>query len=154
MPPRPDAVELAELPALHEGANRLRVGTVAMIHPDHHDLAATVGRPHDFLGALAGEGHRLLDHHVQSGREPGLDMGLVEVVRRADQERIEALVSDQVLDVVVDAGDPEAAGERPRLGNVGVAEGRDLDRPEFLENRQVRDLEHRACPHHTQPYGV
>ena len=56
--------------------------------------------------------------------------------------------------VIVDVGDPEPARQGAGLGNVSVAEGGDLDRPQFLEYGQMRNLEYGARSDDTPPYRV
>ena len=67
-------------------------------------------------------------------------MGFVEVVRRADDDRIERRVAQQVLDVVERVLHPETVGEGARLRQVAVADGLHLDALELLQHRQVGHL--------------
>ena len=140
VPAPPDAFDPAQLAALDEAANDLDVRPVAAAHADHHDPVALLGGPQDPLGAGRGHRERFLDQDVEVGRERGEDVRLVEVVGRADHDRVERLVAQHVLDVVERVLDAEAVRQRPGLGQIGVADGLHLDRLELLEHGEVRDL--------------
>ena len=140
MPATPDAFDAPQLAALDEAADDLHVGPVAMVHPDHHDAVALLRGTDDPLRRGGVHRERLLDQDVEIGRERGEDVGLVEVIGRADDDRVERLEPEQVLDVVERVLDPEPVGEGAGLGKVGVADGLDLDRLQLLEHRQVRHL--------------
>ena len=70
----------------------------------------------DSLHAGRRHGERLLHQDVQIGRERRLNMGLVEMGRRADDDSIERRIAQQLLDVVEGVFHPEALGQSPGLG--------------------------------------
>ena len=122
VPAAAHALDPAQLAALHEAADDLHVRPVAVVHAHHHHAVALLRRAHDALHAGGRHRERLLDQDVQVGRQRGQDVRLVQMVGRADHDRVERLVAQQVLDVVERVLDAEPVGERAGLGQVGVAD--------------------------------
>ena len=113
-----------ELAPLHEAADDLHVGPVAVVHAHHHHTVALLHRAHDTLGARGRHRQRLLHQHVDPGRQRRENVRLVQVRGGADHHRVQRLEAQQILDVVEGVLDAEAIGEGAGLGQVGVADRR------------------------------
>ena len=78
----------------------------------------------------------------------------MEVIGRRDEEGVDFFVPQQILDVVEHVADPESLGQRPCLGDVDVADGRQFDVLEFLEHRQMRHLHDSAGANQADADGI
>ncbi len=146
MPASADALDPAELAALHEAANDLHVRPVPVVHAYHHDAVAFLRRADDALDGGGVHRERLFDQHMEIGRQRGENVRFVKMVGRADDDGIERLEAQHVLDVVERILDAEAIGEGAGLRKIGVTDRLDVDRLEFLEDREVGDLGDGAAP--------
>ncbi len=144
VPAAADAGDAAQLPALDEAPHDLDVGPVA-VGGGRHEHAIPLLRGLDDLERGGGGGRqRSLDHDVEAGRERGDRVGFVEVVRGADQDRVDLAEAEHLFDVVDRDRDLVAIGQRPRLGQVVVADHGDLDTLELAQDRQVGHLGDRS----------
>ena len=82
-----------------------------MIHPDHHHAAFLLRGADDPLRTGRRERQRLLDQHVQVGAQRREDVAFVEVVRCADDDRVEFRGTEHFLDVVVGVRGLEPVGQ-------------------------------------------
>ena len=125
-----------------------------MGHPGQQHPALLLRGPGHLQGAGVGQRDRLLHQHVGVGGEGGENMGLVEVIRRGDQQGVHLGVGEEVFDVVEHVPDGEPLRERPRLGQVDVADGGELDVLELLEHREVRHLHDDAGSDQADANGI
>ncbi len=144
VPAAPDALNLAQFSALHEAADDLDVGAIAMVQGHHEYPLLLLGGAEYLLHFGRGQREGTLDEHVQIGRQRREDVGFVQVIGSADGDRVELLVLQQLFDVAEGIRHLEAIGQRPGLGHVGVADGHYLDALELPQHGQVGDLGDRS----------
>jgi hypothetical protein len=144
VPAAANALDLPELSALDEAADDLHVGAVPVVERHHQDPLLLFGCTEDLLhfGGVQGEG--TLDEDMQVRRERRHHMGFMQVIGRADGDRIELFVLQQLLDVAEGIRHLEAIGQGPGLRHVGVADGHHFDALELPQHGQVRDLGNRS----------
>ncbi len=132
----PDGVEVQHVPdrpALDDLLDLVHGGVVdeGVIH--HQREAPGVRELHERLRRLGGMRHRLLDQNVLAGLEGRLREGVVGPHRRADRQRVDLRVPEEVLEAGVGPGGGVAPlqgrdtpgvkiADRPELGAFGGAE--------------------------------
>jgi hypothetical protein len=88
---------------------------------------------------------------VLAGLEGGDDLGLVEVVGRADDDGVDVVGGEQLLVAPEDVRDGKASGDGRGLLAIDVAHALDTGAREIDEEREVDDLGDGAGAEHTDP---
>ena len=125
-----------------------------MIGADHDQAVVALCCLHQLVCPGDGERQRPLHEDMQLGTESSQHMRLMEMTRRADQQGVELAEFNQLLDVLVGIRNGEAVGQRPRLGEIIVADPDHLDLLQALQGREVPHLGGGACPDDSQPHSL
>ena len=120
-------VDLAELAAAHPLAGLDRERVEADVVVDARGLPRVLaGEGHELGRLLRGHGQRLLAQHVLAGLERGLRHLEVQLVRRADVDRLDRLVVEQLLQRAVGLRCADRRGELRGLGVRDTEDAHDL----------------------------
>jgi hypothetical protein len=150
----PDAapeVEVAEHAGVDLGLQALRLRAEAVREVDHESLAGGLGRGHHLAPLGGRHRHRLFAQHMAAGGQRGQRQLLVELVGRADADRIDRFGRQQAGEVGVAALDAELLADLAQAQRIGVGDRDHLDRGVLAPALDVHAADAQANHGHPQP---
>jgi hypothetical protein len=134
------ADQAAKLATLQKAVELLNVAAETMIVADHDLAARLLCRGQYTLHPARGQRQRPLTQHVDFRFQSAKNMGLVQVVRRSNHDRIDLIELEQILEISEHVGDLQPFGDRAGLRSVVVAERDELRALELRQDRKMSEL--------------
>jgi hypothetical protein len=130
----------AKLSALQKPAELLDVGTKTVVVAHHNHASGLFGFAQNSAHAMRGQRQGALAKHVNVRSQSAQNVRLVQMIRRRNYDRIDAIGLEQLFHVRVDIGDGESLRERTRFYAVVITNGDETRAFDFCEYRKVREL--------------